>query len=79
MHFSFQGTLAPFGVSIREKDKVSPDFEYSMIPDKMFTSSRKDGGNDAKSSRLYGNGAWCAPTDNQQDYIQVHHFRSSNS
>ena len=68
---TFQETFVPIGISIREKNGISPDRYYSMIPDKMLVASRHEGAQYAKSARLYENSAWCAPTDSTVDHIQV--------
>ena len=59
----------PIGISIREKNALSPDRTYSMIPDQMLTDNNDAG---AKSARLYENSAWCAPASTDGEYIQVY-------
>ena len=55
---------------MREKNTLSPDREYSMIRDGMFTANKNEAS--AKSARLYENSAWCAPASSDLDYIQVY-------
>ena len=57
---------------MKEKgDVASPDYIYSMIPQKMFNFSRHVGASNTKSVRLHQSSTWCAPADAVKDYVTV--------
>ena len=62
----------PLGISIMEGNKTAPDYKTSMIPDDRMTSSANVNNYLPKKARLRkSTGAWCAPPDAADNWIQV--------
>ena len=62
----------PLGISLMEGIKAAPDYDTAMIPDDRMTSSANVNSYLPNKARLRESiGAWCAPPDATDNWIQV--------